>query len=92
MAQDVVVRKRQPDGSFATEIVARTARPERLDAMLHAEQGKLWADWKQSGDRIGYCRAGASLWDAPSTAPWSDASWVGVEDTRRSIRRQVLGP
>ena len=92
MAQDVVVRKRQLDGSFVTEIVARTARIERLDAMLHAEQGKLWVDWKQADDQIGYCRAVASLWDAPSTAPWSDASWIGVEDTRRSIRLQVLGP
>ena len=90
MAQEIVVATEQPGGTFSYEVVAATARADRLDAVLHAERGKLWVDWKQDEALIGYAECEAGAWTAASPIAWTDPSWIGVEMTRRVVRFTVL--
>ena len=90
MAQEIVVATEQPGGGFAYEIVAATARADRLDAVLHAERGKLWVDWKHDEAWIGYAECEAGAWTVASPIAWNDPSWIGVEMTRRVVRFTVL--
>ena len=91
MIQEIVVATEQPGGDFAYEVVAATARADRLDAVLHAERGKLWVDWKQDEALIGYAEREDGAWAVASPLAWTDPSWIGVEMTRRVVRFTVLG-
>jgi hypothetical protein len=90
MNQDIVVARQELDESFTTEIVARTERTDRLDTILHVENGRLWVDWKHADGSINYSEAGGEGWSEPISETWSDTSWLGVEDVRRTIRRNLL--
>jgi hypothetical protein len=90
MNQDIVVARQESDESFTPEIVARTERTDRLDAILHVENGRLWVDWKHADDSISYAEANDGFWTEPAGETWSDPSWLGVEDVRRTIRRNLL--
>jgi hypothetical protein len=92
MSQEIVVSKRQIDGTFAPEIVARTSRADRLDVVIHSENGHAWVEWKDDGSVFGYAKNVAGAWNPPASEPWSNSSWIGVEDVRRSIRRLALAP
>jgi hypothetical protein len=89
-SQEVVVARRQPDGTFAVEYLVSTPRPDRLDVVLHSEAGRFWADWKEDGGRMGFASVGGGGWGVRSSRPWTNPSWIGVEDVRRSIRRELL--
>jgi len=91
MAQDIVVATLQAGGGFTLEIVGATGRPEALDVMLHAEQGHLWADWKHEASELGCAEHQPGVgWNGNAPAPWTDPSWVGIEEARKAIRSQVL--
>jgi hypothetical protein len=92
MAQDVVVATRQAGGAFVFEVVASTARTERLDPLLHATAGHLWLDWKHAVADLGCAERVGSGWVLGPPEPWADPSWIGVEETRRLIGRHVAGP
>jgi hypothetical protein len=89
MAQDVVIFRREAAGSFVEELSTPTARTEPLDAKLHSRAGKLWLDWKQ-GEQVFGCTEYEGAWGAVEQPVWPDPSWVGVEETRRTIESQVL--
>ncbi len=91
MAQDVVVATRQVNGSFITDIVASTTRVERLDPTIHADQGHLWLDWKHDASEFGCSEFDGAAGTVGTPETWSDPSWIGVEETRRAIRNEVLG-
>lgn len=90
MSQEIVVATEQSGGTFAYEVVAATARADRLDPIIHAERGELWVDWKEDSGLVAYSVAGTEGWSAPSSVPWADPSWIGVEMTRRVVRFTVL--
>lgn len=91
MAQDIVVATRQLGGAFAFATIGTTARTEPLDVLVHSEPGHLWADWKHEAGEFGYAeRQSGGGWDGLGPEPWVDPSWVGVEETRKAIRNQVL--
>jgi hypothetical protein len=91
MAQDIVVAALQAGGGFVFEVIGATARTERFDVMLHAEQGHLWADWKHEAGEFGCAEHQSSAgWTANTPEPWTDPSWIGVEQTRKAIRSRIL--
>ncbi len=89
-AQEIVVARQQAGGGFLDEIVAQTVRDLRLDVILHAENGRLWVDWKHDASTFGYAERGTTAWNAPGNEPWAESTWIGVEDIRRTIRRNLL--
>lgn len=91
MTQDVVVVLQEFSGTFTEELVASTDRTDRLDPALHAMQGQLWLDWKQGPGIFGCAEFSQSGWGVVEEPPWLSPSWVGVEETRKAIQRQVLG-
>lgn len=91
-AQDVVAARRNGAGHWLSERVASTLREDRLDPVLHADFMRLWADWKNDALEFGHAQFDGNTWGAPSTQPWTDPSWIGVEQTRSEIRRLILAP
>lgn len=93
VSQEVVVSRRNPDGSFTAEVVAETQQTEGLDAVLHVGAGRFWVDWKQAAGEMAYAKWEPSgVWALPGTKPWSDESWIGAELVRQLIRWAVLKP
>ena len=92
IAQEVVAAERQTDGTFVPQTVAGTARVDRLDAILHAENGILWVDWKSADEDFGHASAIETGWNPPEATAWPDPSWLGVEGVRRTIRLDTLAP
>ncbi len=92
MAQDVVVLRREPSGSFTEEFVASTTRVAPLDAVLHATAVKLWLDWKHTGQVFGCAERGPAAWGGVAFVSWPDPSWLGVEEVRKVVQRLVLDP
>jgi hypothetical protein len=92
MAQDVVVATLLSEGAFVDEVVTSTPRTGRLDPVLHAAAGHLWVDWKHGESEFGCAEHGESGRVLGVPAPWTDPSWVGVEETRGLVRQQVVGP
>ncbi len=92
MAQDVVVATKQGNGSFVLELVGSTVRTDPLDIMAHVADGHLWLDWKHEASEFGCAEYVGSSWTAIVPEPWPDPSWVGVEEVRKMIRKEVLAP
>jgi len=92
MAQDVVALRREAGGSFTEEFVASTTRVTPLDPVQHATAVKLWLDWKHTGQVFGCAERGPAAWGGVAFVSWPDPSWLGVEETRKVVRRLVLGP
>lgn len=91
MAQDIVVATLQPGGGFTFEVIGATARTEALDVMLHAEQDHVWADWKHEVGEFGCAEHQSGTgWGGNAPEPWADPSWIGIEETRKAIRGQIL--
>lgn len=90
MAQEVVVKVRNPNGTFSDTTAARTRRIDRLDPVLHSESGWMWMDWKQGDDQFAFVVNGGEGWSEPVTVPWADPSWIGVENVRQQIRQIVM--
>ena len=89
--QDLVITRGDLDGPFVPEFVFPTQRSEPLNPILHAHDELVWVDWKLDDQAM----ASAQLvddedWVLTHVVPWPDDSWVGVESTRRAIRRLVV--
>lgn len=90
-SQEVVVARRNPDGSFSRDVVAGTDRTDPLVSILHVHGTRLWADWAQDAQYFACSEDQATAgWAPPATVPCEDGSWVGVESLRRAIARQIL--
>ncbi len=90
MVRDVVVLEREAGGSFTEEFFVSTDRIDRLDPVLHAQDSYLWLDWKHDSDDFGCAQHDGSSWSSDAMQPWSDPSWIGVEEARRAVRDAVI--
>ena len=88
--QQIVVATRRPDATFAIDLTVGTTRTEPLVPILHAERGTLWLDWMEDAQSFGCARWTGTAWETSTVVPWTDATWLGTEDMRRVVRRQVL--
>ncbi len=61
-----------------------------LDTFLHVENGRVWFDWEQDAADFGRSECTSGAWNAPMPTPWTGQGWIGVEETRKAVRRQVL--
>ena len=89
-AQEVVVAARDFEGNFTQEVIAQTSRTDRLDVQIHAESSKLWVEWKNEPDRLAHSRLDAAGWSVVGSTVLTSPSWLGVLDTRRTVRRLLL--
>jgi hypothetical protein len=90
--QQVAVHYGLP-GQGVVEKVVDTERMEQLDVRLHAENGRLWMDWKESEALFGFTEWSDGAWALPpATIEWTDPSWIGQQETRRVIRSQLFAP
>ncbi len=92
MAQDVVVLRREAGGGFVEEFVTSSPRTERLDAMLHAQGGRMWIDWKHGSQVFGCAELASGVWGAVDEPAWTDPSWIGVESVRKTIAAEMTAP
>lgn len=95
MPSQIVVQRHHLADSVGVSQVAKvlvSTRPGVLNPLLTAMHGQLWLDWARSDDHFGVVRLRSIdlEWSSPHGAPWSDPSWVGIEDVRQTIRRWVL--
>lgn len=89
--KEIFLSSSQGQGSFHTEPVNSNPVNVPLDVILHSEQGKLWMDWRRSADEFAYSEFDGADWRPPATVPWTDGSWVTIEEVRLVIRGIVLG-
>jgi hypothetical protein len=88
----VVVQDR-PAGQTPTEITVTTVSGLLpLDILLHADQGRVWMEWKQGPGLFGYSELVDGQWTTPETVPWADPSWVGQADARKRVRSRIFNP
>ena len=89
---EILVATRQAQGAYATETVGSVSQSDALDVVLHAGHGKLWMDWRHSGEEFAYLEFDDAAWGTPVTVPWIDDSWIKLEEVRLCIRNFVLAP
>jgi hypothetical protein len=87
---EILMSTRLGAGSFFTEFIGSTAEHLALDVVLHTGQGKLWMDWKHSDTEFAYSEFVNDAWGPITTLPWTDPSWIGVEEMRLRVRGRVL--
>ena len=88
----ILLSTRQGQGVYATETVGSVSADHDLDVVLHAEQGKLWLDWRHSDVEFAYSEFLGSSWAGLETLPWADQSWLALEEVRLCIRALVFTP
>lgn len=88
--RDIVLSTRVGQGEFESEIVGGTPEDLALDVVLHVERGRLWMDWKRAGTEFAYSEFAGETWTPTATVPWTDHSWIAVEEARQRIRNLVL--
>ena len=86
----VMVASELPDGTFAERIVATSDRKQALGVEIHMDAGRLWLDWKHSGQELGFAEWSVGNWSEVTAVPWADRSWGGEQEARRSIRDLLL--
>ena len=90
----IIVRRRSlvnALGGFAEVKAVVANRPGLLNPLLTATHGRLWLDWQHADTNFGFVRLRSDLdWTEPQAVPWSNHSWLGVEDVRQTIRRLML--
>jgi hypothetical protein len=75
---------------FDQETVGTVAGEEALRVVLHAEQGRLWMDWRHSATEFAYTEYDGGDWGPVQTIPWADESWLSFGQARLLIRLMVL--
>ena len=90
--KQIILATRQGQGVYVTETVGSVDDDHALDVVLHAEQAKLWLDWRQSDQEFGYTQFLSGAWAGTETLPWTDESWLALEEVRRCIRTLVFAP
>lgn len=86
----VVVASELPDGEFAERIVATSDYNGALGVEIHVDAGRLWVDWRQSVQGVGYAEWFDGNWSAVTTVPLDNRSWAGEQQARRSIQGLLL--
>ncbi len=87
----ILIATRQAQGVYATETLG-SAQGGPLDVVLHTGQGKLWIDWRHSGEEFAYSEFNDDSWGTTVTVPWTDDSWLRLEEIRLCIRSLVFAP
>ena len=90
--KQIILATRQGQGVYVTETVGSVDDDHALDVVLHAEQAKLWLDWRQSDQEFGYTQFLSGAWAGTETLPWTDESWLALEEVRRCVRTLVFAP
>ncbi len=91
--KEILVATRQGQGEYVTVTVGSVSEEnDRLDVVLHAEQGKLWMDWRHSSEKFAYSEFISDAWGDTVTVPWTDDSWLKLEEVRLCIRSLVFTP
>jgi hypothetical protein len=88
--REIILSTRLEPGDFNSEFVDSSAEDLSLDVVLHAEQGRLWMDWRHSGSEFAYAEYDGANWSPSATVPWTDDSWLMLEQIRQSIRDLVM--
>jgi len=88
--RDIVLSTRLGQGDFEAEVVGATPENLALDVVLHVEREKMWMDWKRSGTEFAYSEFTGAAWAPAATLPWTDHSWIAVEEARLRIRSLIL--
>jgi len=70
--------------------VATSDHKGALGVEIHIDAGRLWLDWKQSRQELGYAEWVDGNWSEVTTVPWDNRSWAGEQEARRSIRDLLL--
>ncbi len=86
----VMLSTRLSTNNYTTQCIGSAPQEGALNVVLHAEQGKLWLDWRHSDAQFAYSRSVAGVWTPTATLPWTDTSWVKLEEVRLAIRNIVL--
>ncbi|MDQ7008034.1 MAG: hypothetical protein Q9Q40_12450 [Acidobacteriota bacterium] len=59
-----------------------------IDIRLHARSGRVWIDWEDAADSLGWCRLESGGWSSPRYEPVSSPN--DEEAARLRIQRQAL--
>lgn len=86
----VVVASELPNGEFAERIVATSDHNGALGVEIHVHAGRLWVDWRQSLQELGYAEWFDGNWSTVTTVPLDNRSWAGERQARRSIQGLLL--
>lgn len=86
----VIVASESPGGKFVQRIVATSDLKQTLGVEVHLESGRLWLEWKQSGQEFAFVEWVDGSWSEVTTVPWENRSWAGERQARQSIRDLLL--
>ena len=84
----VVVQKKTGAGSFSVEIIATTSRQDCLAVEVHQDGGKVWVDWIDSDDHMGWSRMTPGGWAAPAFEAY--AGTADIERARLEIKGKAI--
>lgn len=92
VTREVVVAVSRNAGAFQRQVVATTSSAEPLEVSIHHEAGLLWLAWRNDLEEAAHTEWSGSAWTPPTIQAWSNFTWLGLEELRRTVRRQVLSP
>jgi hypothetical protein len=87
---EIVLSTRIAEDVYDSEVIGSVPDDSPLEVILHAEQGKLWMDWRNSSTDYAYSEYSGSSWKPAVTVPWTDDTWVQLEEVRLCIRNKVM--
>ena len=87
---DIVLSTRIAEDVYDSEVVGSAPDVSPLDVILHTEQGKLWMDWRHTSASYAYSEYTGSSWKPAASVPWTETSWVQLEEVRLCIRNMVM--
>jgi len=91
-SQEIVVVVKKPASPLSFQVVTEVPSTLPLNIVLHHRADRTWMEWRHGYNQFGYSELIDGSWQAPSTKPWSDRTWLGEEMIRRVIQRDLLTP
>jgi hypothetical protein len=87
----IVVRSIDERDVVSEARVFPSERRAAMDPVIHANSGRVWLDWKFADDRFAWVMLDGPAAGEVRFVPWTDGSWLGVEDARARIQGLAMG-
>ncbi len=85
--RSVLLSSEDSPDPWAVDLVQSTQRITNLETRIHSDNGRLWVDWIDSDDYLGYSEYINGSWETPQYESYSSDSDIG--NGRQRIRQNI---
>ncbi len=89
---ELALFRRDATGAEFVEHSSYSPLGDQTSPRLDVLNGHMWASWRQSTTHFAYASFSDPGWSAVEQLGWTDDSWLGLENARKTIARLVIVP